>query len=221
MGDAGGATCRQCVRWHDARTSNAQRIGLSAPPGGVFPPRKRGRWGGAWRAPPRSGGAVWRALCDPPPRSGGALGRNFYFYFYRRAGARKKNCSVWQGACANGCHKFISRIWWRLLHETDDDRLMKMQARYTGPLKAARPPLSTTPYPRTPLPGAARWRRCSDGSVYESRYFTTSRYTSTRRSLLLYDTCVSVCSQWAQGTARVRVHLLSRPRDGWRTYDLR
>jgi hypothetical protein len=24
--------------------------------------------------------------------------------------------------------------------------LMKMQARYTGPLKAARPPLSTTPY---------------------------------------------------------------------------
>lgn len=67
----------------------------------------------------------------------------------RRGGAgqqqQQKNCSVWQGACANGCHKFISRIWWRLLHETDDDRLMKMQARYTGPLKAARPPLSTTP----------------------------------------------------------------------------
>jgi hypothetical protein len=29
--------------------------------------------------------------------------------------------------------------------ETNDDRLMKMQARYTGSLKAARPPLSTTP----------------------------------------------------------------------------
>jgi hypothetical protein len=41
-----------------------------------------------------------------------------------------------------------SRIWCRLLHEIEDGRLMKMQARYTGPLKAARPPLSTTPYSR-------------------------------------------------------------------------
>ena len=74
------------------------------------------------------------------------------------AGARRKNCFVWQFACANGCHKFISWIWWRLLHETDDDRLMKMQARYTGPLKAARPPLSTTPYELAPPSSHCRAR---------------------------------------------------------------
>ena len=86
----------------------------------------------AWGAWPRSRFAARSANClkKRPTRC--------------ELGERKKNRFVWQVACANGCGKFISRIWWRLLHETDDGRLMKMQARYTGPLKAARPPLSTT-----------------------------------------------------------------------------
>ena len=110
----------------------------------------------AWGAWPRSRFAARSANClKVAQRRGGA-------------GARKKNCSVWQGACANGCHKFISRIWWRLLHETDDDRLMKMQARYTGSLKAARPPLSTTPYRRPAQPHAAH-TSCAQGSGHSAR----------------------------------------------------
>ena len=60
----------------------------------------------------------------------------------------KKNCFVWQVACAQRLWQIYLAIWQIAFHETDDGEVMKMQAHYTDPLKPARPPLSTTPYRR-------------------------------------------------------------------------
>ena len=49
----------------------------------------------------------------------------------------------WRVGAANYSHRKSGQI---AFHETDDDGVMKMQARYTDPLKTVRSPLSTTPY---------------------------------------------------------------------------
>jgi hypothetical protein len=60
-------------------------------------------------------------LFESCPRRGGAGARKRAPLVFKRNYNRKnKKSSVWQGACANGCHKFISRIWWIVLHETND-----------------------------------------------------------------------------------------------------
>ena len=90
----------------------------------------------------------------------------------------KKTASFGKSLVLNGWTKFISRIWWSLLHETDDGEVMKMQAHYTDPLKPARPPLSTTPYPLILRLAVPRFSppRCGPVACARARYGFTSTH---------------------------------------------